>query len=248
MPRTGWRKPGFDRRLPDLASVGLLTRVFPANVVDEVIAAAGVRKHGIGCVGAGDRRTSRSGWLCTWRAPVRTCLDSRRMGCPGPRAGRTRGRLRRSRRSSRTGHACILAGRAPPGRDRRDGPGLGGHPRQRWVLRSPRLRSGWEARVPAGADGRVGGMQNLCRARPGPGFRRGSPAHRLPPDREGRFSPFAILSEPSLPGSRVLRVAKRLNHARRSAQTLASSSASPPMASETRIPHPLAGTPAQTGN
>ncbi|NMO05335.1 IS4 family transposase, partial [Gordonia sp. TBRC 11910] len=30
-----------DRRLSDLVSVGLLTRVFPADVVDEVIAAAG---------------------------------------------------------------------------------------------------------------------------------------------------------------------------------------------------------------
>jgi hypothetical protein len=41
MPRTGWRKPESDRRLSDLVSVGLLTRVFPANVVDEVIAEAG---------------------------------------------------------------------------------------------------------------------------------------------------------------------------------------------------------------
>ena len=41
MPRTGWRKPESDRRLSDLVSVGLLTRVFPADVVDEVIAAAG---------------------------------------------------------------------------------------------------------------------------------------------------------------------------------------------------------------
>jgi hypothetical protein len=41
MPRTGWRKPESDRRLSDLVSVGLLTRVFPAEVVDEVITAAG---------------------------------------------------------------------------------------------------------------------------------------------------------------------------------------------------------------
>ena len=41
MPRSGWRKPESDRRLSDLVSVGLLTRVFPADVVDEVIAAAG---------------------------------------------------------------------------------------------------------------------------------------------------------------------------------------------------------------
>lgn len=41
MPRTGWRKPESDRRLPDLVSVGLLMKVFPAPVVDEVIAECG---------------------------------------------------------------------------------------------------------------------------------------------------------------------------------------------------------------
>ena len=41
MPRAGWRKPESDRRLSDLVSVGVLTRVFPAELVDEVIAAAG---------------------------------------------------------------------------------------------------------------------------------------------------------------------------------------------------------------
>jgi hypothetical protein len=41
MPRAGWTKPVSDRRLSDLVSVGLLTRVFPPDLVDEVIAAAG---------------------------------------------------------------------------------------------------------------------------------------------------------------------------------------------------------------
>ncbi|MGH3970968.1 MAG: IS4 family transposase, partial [Mycobacterium sp.] len=41
MPRAGWRKPESDRRLSDLVSVGVLTRVFPAALVDEVIAQAG---------------------------------------------------------------------------------------------------------------------------------------------------------------------------------------------------------------
>ena len=41
MPRTGWRKSESDRRLPDLVSVGLLTKVFPAEVVDAVITACG---------------------------------------------------------------------------------------------------------------------------------------------------------------------------------------------------------------
>ena len=41
MPRSGWRKPESDRRLSDLVSVGVLTRVFPPDLVDEVIAGTG---------------------------------------------------------------------------------------------------------------------------------------------------------------------------------------------------------------
>jgi hypothetical protein len=41
MPRSGWKKPESDRRLPDLVSVGLLMRVFPAEVVDAVISECG---------------------------------------------------------------------------------------------------------------------------------------------------------------------------------------------------------------
>ncbi len=41
MARAGWVKPESDRRLSDLVSVGLLTRVFPPDVVDEVIAGVG---------------------------------------------------------------------------------------------------------------------------------------------------------------------------------------------------------------
>ena len=41
MARLGWRKPETQTRLSDLVSVGLLTRVFPPEVVDEVIAACG---------------------------------------------------------------------------------------------------------------------------------------------------------------------------------------------------------------
>ena len=47
MPRAGWRKPESDRRLSDLVSVGVLTRVFPPGLVDEVIAEVGrtERRH-----------------------------------------------------------------------------------------------------------------------------------------------------------------------------------------------------------
>ena len=41
MPRHGWRKPESDRRLSDLVSIGVLMRVFPPGVVDEVIAECG---------------------------------------------------------------------------------------------------------------------------------------------------------------------------------------------------------------
>ncbi len=41
MPRSGWKKPESDRQLPDLVSVGLLMKVFPAQVVDSVIADCG---------------------------------------------------------------------------------------------------------------------------------------------------------------------------------------------------------------
>ena len=41
MPRVGWLKPVSDRRLSDLVSVGVLTRSFPPDLVDEVIAGCG---------------------------------------------------------------------------------------------------------------------------------------------------------------------------------------------------------------
>jgi hypothetical protein len=47
MPRGGWKKPETERRLSDLVSVGVLTRVFPPALVDEVIAGVGrtERRH-----------------------------------------------------------------------------------------------------------------------------------------------------------------------------------------------------------
>src|ERR1019366_3103285 len=41
MPRAGWVKPVSDRRLSDLVSIGLMTKVFPPEFVDEVIAGSG---------------------------------------------------------------------------------------------------------------------------------------------------------------------------------------------------------------
>jgi hypothetical protein len=45
VPRAGWTKPPSERRLSDLVSVGLLTRVFPPELVDEVIAESGRREQ-----------------------------------------------------------------------------------------------------------------------------------------------------------------------------------------------------------
>jgi hypothetical protein len=40
MPRSGWVKPRSDQRLSDHISIGVLTRVFPPDLVDEVVAEA----------------------------------------------------------------------------------------------------------------------------------------------------------------------------------------------------------------
>ncbi|MBV8998216.1 MAG: IS4 family transposase [Solirubrobacterales bacterium] len=47
MPRAGQRKPPFDSRLTDHVSIGVLTRVFPPELVDGVVAQAGrgERRH-----------------------------------------------------------------------------------------------------------------------------------------------------------------------------------------------------------
>ena len=45
MPRNGWVMPVPDRRLSDLLSVGLLIRVFPPDVVDNVITEQGRTEH-----------------------------------------------------------------------------------------------------------------------------------------------------------------------------------------------------------
>ena len=41
MPRVGWVKPQSDQRLADHVAVGVLTRTFPASLVDAAVAAAG---------------------------------------------------------------------------------------------------------------------------------------------------------------------------------------------------------------
>src|SRR5680860_1132026 len=45
MPRAGWVKPKTESRLSDFVSVGLLVKVFPSGLVDEVVAAAGRKEQ-----------------------------------------------------------------------------------------------------------------------------------------------------------------------------------------------------------
>jgi hypothetical protein len=41
VPRSGWVKPETDQRLSDHISIGVLTRVFPPELVDRVVVEAG---------------------------------------------------------------------------------------------------------------------------------------------------------------------------------------------------------------
>lgn len=45
MARAGWVKPAADQRLSDHISIGVLTRVFPPEVVDAIVAATGRGEH-----------------------------------------------------------------------------------------------------------------------------------------------------------------------------------------------------------
>jgi Insertion element 4 transposase N-terminal len=45
MPRAGQRKPPTDSRLTDHVSIGVLTRVFPAELVDGIVDEAGRREQ-----------------------------------------------------------------------------------------------------------------------------------------------------------------------------------------------------------
>jgi len=99
MPRAGWVKPETDRRLSDLVSVGVLTRVFPPGLVDEVIAGVGrtERRHrslparvmayfsiGMALYSEGsyedvlaqltDGLSWASGWSETYRAPSKSAI------------------------------------------------------------------------------------------------------------------------------------------------------------------------------
>ena len=72
VPRAGWVKPISDRRLSDLVSVGVLTRVFPPNLVDEVIAVSGRTERRNRTLPARVMAYFSIGMGCTRRALTRT--------------------------------------------------------------------------------------------------------------------------------------------------------------------------------
>ena len=104
MPRAGQLKPESDRRLSDLVSVGVLTRAFPPDVVDEVIAEAGAKEQrhrslpawvmayysmGMALYADGsyvdvlslltDGLSWSSGWEKAWKLPTKSAISQARI-------------------------------------------------------------------------------------------------------------------------------------------------------------------------
>ena len=99
MPRAGWVKPQTDQRLSDHISIGVLTRVFPPELVDRVVAEAGRAERrqrllparvvvyyvlGLALFGQAsyeevmrmlvDGLSWQSGWRRRWRVPTKAAL------------------------------------------------------------------------------------------------------------------------------------------------------------------------------
>ncbi len=99
MPRAGWVKPQTDQRLSDHISIGVLTRVFPPELVDRVVAEAGRTERrrrllparvvvyyvlGLGLYGSSsyeevmrmlvDGLSWASGWQRPWAVPTKAAL------------------------------------------------------------------------------------------------------------------------------------------------------------------------------
>lgn len=99
MPRAGWVKPETDQRLSDHVSIGVLTRVFPPELVDRVVAEAGRVEQrqrllparvvvyyvlGLGLYGQSsyeevmrmlvDGLSWQSGWKRPWQVPTKAAL------------------------------------------------------------------------------------------------------------------------------------------------------------------------------
>jgi transposase IS4-like protein/DDE family transposase len=110
VPRAGWVKPQTDQRLSDHISIGVLTRVFPPELVDRVVAEAGRTEQrqrllparvvvyyvlGLGLYGSAsyeevmrmlvDGLSWQSGWRRPWSVPTKAALfQARRRLGSGP--------------------------------------------------------------------------------------------------------------------------------------------------------------------
>ena len=190
MPRAGWVKPESDRRLSDLVSVGVLTRVFPPGLVDEVIAVAGrteLRNRslparvmayfaiGMALYSEGsyedvlgqlsDGLAWSSGWEEEYALPSKSAIFQARARLGREPVQALFERVARPIGAPTVGGRHRVVGRAPAGRGRRDVSGCGRHRRERGVLRPARGEQGRAGRVPAGPGGRVGRVRHPCHVR-----------------------------------------------------------------------------------
>ena len=111
MPRAGWVKPETDQRLSDHISIGVLTRVFPPEVVDRVVNESGRTEQRQRLLPAGSSSTTCSVWRCSASAPTKRSCACWSRACRGKRAGPAPGTCRPRRRCSRPGPARARAGR-----------------------------------------------------------------------------------------------------------------------------------------
>ena len=123
MPRAGWVKPETDQRLSDHISIGVLTRVFPPDLVDRVINESGRTEQRHRLLPArvvvyhvlGLARFSQSSyeevmrmlvkglsWASDWTHTWNVCPPRRPLqGSDAPQAGPLQGVVRRDRDTTR---------------------------------------------------------------------------------------------------------------------------------------------------
>ena len=181
MPRVGWVKPVSDRRLSDVVSVGVLTRVFPPGLVDEVIAevgrterrnrslparvmayfAIGMALHSEGSYEdvlsqLTDGLSWASGWEDSFTPPSKSAIFQARQRLGAEPLAALFARVAKPLGTAAAG--LRVAGGPAAGRDRRELSGCRRHGGELGVLRPPGGEQGREISVPpspAGGSGRV---------------------------------------------------------------------------------------------
>src|SRR5665811_213890 len=192
MPRAGWVKPRDDQRLSDHVALGLLTRTFPPELVDAVVAAAGREQQRsrllparlvvyyvlamavFSQAGYGEVMRNlvgglswESGWRRKWTVPSKSATFQARA---------------RLRAVGHAGHAWRVLPRLAAGEHGRHLSGRGRHPGQRRRVRPSRVgpRRGGR-RVSAAAAGGAGRVRHACDVRRGDGALWGRGADAGPP-------------------------------------------------------------------